>query len=158
MHGEAVFVGFTGSGGCARSSGRERSRRRPNAEDKPIERGEVVAAVTGDSQFRARPDGRPPAPCSGGRASDLASGADRRIGLHVARSRGGDRRTRAQGGLSDGMELHARRGPELQKKAFCQASKIARTWRAIGRGGKNIRAGLTLRASSLSTKPGPRPT
>ncbi len=44
------------------------------------------------------------------------------------------------------------------KKACCRSSKIAPTWRAAGRGGKNISRGLILPVSSSSMKPGSRPT
>src|ERR1700716_3496779 len=44
------------------------------------------------------------------------------------------------------------------KKACCRPSKIAPTWRAAARAGKNIRRGLILPVSSSSMKPGSRPT
>lgn len=56
------------------------------------------------------------------------------------------------------VEFHPSRGNELQKKACCRPSKIAPTWRATARAGKNIRQGLILPVSSSSMKPGSRPT
>ena len=126
--------------------------------NQPVERCEVVTAVPSDGQFCAWANGRSPAACSGWRAARLAPGEDRRVGLHLARSCSGARRTRPQGGLPDGVELHARRGAELQKKAFCPVSRIARMWRGAGRDGKSIRAESTLRASSSSMRHGPKST
>ena len=51
-----------------------------------------------------------------------------------------------------------REGMSFKKKACCRPSKIAPTWRATARAGKNIRQGLILPVSSSSMKPGSRPT
>ncbi len=75
-----------------------------------------------------------------------------------ARAHDGTRRTRRCRQLWHGLEFHPSRGNELQKKACCRPSKIAPTWRAAARGGKNIRRGLILTVSSSSMKPGSRPT
>ena len=64
----------------------------------------------------------------------------------------------AERGVAVSYGFHPSRGNELQKKACCRPSKIAPTWRAAGRGGKNIRRGLILPVSSSSMKPGSRPT
>ena len=89
----------------------------------------------------------------------LAHGADRgRARGERARAHDGTRRTRRCRQLWHGLEFHPSRGNELQKKACCRPSKIAPTWRAAGRGGKNIRRGLILPVSSSSMKPGSRPT
>ena len=44
------------------------------------------------------------------------------------------------------------------KKACTPASRIVPTSRGVGRSGRSIKAGLIPRASSSSTRPGPRPT
>lgn len=75
-----------------------------------------------------------------------------------AQAHDGTRRTRRCRQLWHGLEFHPSRGNELQKKACCRPSKIAPTWRATARAGKNIRQGLILPVSSSSMKPGSRPT
>ena len=50
-----------------------------------------------------------------------------------------------------------REGMSFKKKRAAGRSKIAPTWRAAGRVGKNIRPGLILSVSASSMKPGSRP-
>lgn len=89
----------------------------------------------------------------------LAHGADRgRARGDRAQAHDGTRRTRRCRQLWHGLEFHPSRGHELQKKAYCRPSKIALTWRAAARAGKNIRQGLIPPVSSSSMKPGSRPT
>src|SRR3977135_3886611 len=89
----------------------------------------------------------------------LAHGADRgRARGDRAQAHDGTRRTRRCRQLWHDLEFHPSRGNELQKKACCRPSKIAPTWRAAARAGKNIRRGLILPVSSSSMKPGSRPT
>jgi transposase len=64
----------------------------------------------------------------------------------------------AERGVKVDLELRPRRGAELQKKAFCQASKNGLTSRAFGRGGRSIKDGSTPGALSSSTRPGRKPT
>ena len=51
-----------------------------------------------------------------------------------------------------------REGLSFKKKACSPASRIVRRSPGGGHSGANIRVGLILRASSSSTRPGPRPT
>src|SRR5580704_14412058 len=51
-----------------------------------------------------------------------------------------------------------REGMSFKKKRAAGRAKIAPTWHATGRVGKNIRRGLILPVSSSSMKPGSRPT
>ena len=76
----------------------------------------------------------------------LAHGADRgRARGDRARAHDETRRTRRCRQLWHGLEFHPSRGNELQKKAYCRPSKIAPTWRAAGRVGKNISRGYPAR-------------
>jgi transposase-like protein len=87
-----------------------------------------------------------------------ASLADQGERLHPARSGRGAGRARAEGRLSDGLELRSRGAAELQKKPSSPANGIAPTSHVGGRNGASIRAALMLPAWSSSTRPGPRPT
>jgi len=119
---------------------------------------QVDGAVSGDRQRGARPDGRLQAAVDPGRARSLAVGADQARRLHVARAGGRARRARSQGGLSIGVDLCPRTGPELQKKPRWPANRIVRTSREGARSGIGIRTGSMPALWCFSTRPGPRPT
>ncbi len=56
------------------------------------------------------------------------------------------------------LELPSGGAADVQKKACTPPSRTAPTWRAGGRNGRSIRAGLTPDVWSSSTRPGRRPT
>ena len=88
----------------------------------------------------------------------LSSAPDRSRGFHLARPCGGACRPWPQGGLSNRLDFRPRRGSELQKRPFCQASKTGLTSLASGPAGKPIKGKSAPGGSSSSVRLGPRQT
>ena len=152
---------FIGSSRESYRTGRGRRQRASRCHDLHGERGEcgaLVAAASEDGQRRGWEDGGPSGLHSHWRTGWLTEriAAEPEVTVRGLMTELAERGVARQ--LWHGLEFHPSRGNELQKKACCRPSKIAPTWRAAARVGKNIRRGLILPVSSSSMKPGSRPT
>jgi len=77
--------------------------------------------------------------------------------LHLAQADAGAGGARDQDRRRRGMDFCSRRGAELQKKQSGRPNRIAPISSVNGCAGRPIKAGLTLRAWSLSMRPGSKP-
>src|SRR5262249_40905954 len=97
-------------------------------------------------------------PAATGRGAGLAVGADGgAAGSDAARPAGRASCARHSGELQGDLELLSGGAADVQKKACTPPNRIDRTWRAGGRSGRSIKAGLMRGAWSSSMRPGPRP-
>ncbi len=158
IDGETLFAGSSGPGGGVCHGGPLAPQDGGAVRGEHCQRGEVVAAFSGERQRRGPADGRSPAAPAGGRAR-LAVGADRgETGPHLAGGHGRVGQARDRRELRRGVGVFCQRRDHVQKKACTPASRTAPTSRAGGLGGSSIKAGLTPSAWCSSTRPGPRPT
>src|ERR1700689_1781498 len=120
--------------------------------------GEVVAALSGDGERRARQDGR--ASSAGfGAAPRLHRRADRaNLASDVAPSEGRTGGSRRDGFPQCDLAVHAPGRPELQKKHYLRLSKAASTLPGEERAGRLGKIASIPSGSSSSTKPGSEPT
>jgi len=122
----------------------------------------VASAVKWSQRFRAtgsaaaaKMGGRRPRRLAGERAWLLARIAEKPdLTLRAVMAELAERGTPASYGAV--WRFFASAGITFKKKAGTPASRIAPTSPAAASGGRRIRAGLTLGAWCLSTKPGPR--
>jgi hypothetical protein len=157
IDGETLFKRFAGSGGRFGDGRPLVSGDSGAVWGKCSQRGEVVAAVSGNRQRGGQADGRaPPAP-SAWRAR-VAFGADRgETGPDTAGDVGRAGSARHWHQLRRVVVILGRRGHHVQKKPCTPPSRTGPTSPAGGFGGSSTRVGLTPAAWSSSTRPGPRP-
>ena len=108
--------------------------------------------------FGARQDRRPQEAGSVGRQCRLAAQAHSLRAIHLTQVDAGTGRTRDQDRRAGGVDFCSHRGAQLQKKQFIPPSKTVPTSPVNGPAGRRIKAGSMLRAWSLSTRRGSRPT